>query len=302
MRRFNLPFTETILCEKPFRFDLEATVEGIINHVTNDTLIFDQDNLNVICEKRSISFAFDGTRINFEDLMGKAVAVKLSGVKDLAGNKIVEPISYSATFMKLDLAEASTSFMLILHKDCTVPVSNEVTANIQSEITKKLQLSDLDRIKITEVSCDTKWGTIAAKVNIAANNHSSIHGRQRHLSHDANALHLSNKLIESINLDSSRSRTLEISTPDITIKDLVVFPGPSDSKLVQESAFETRRLKMTKGGETPKMSSTEGDFDQKLHDFAETIDRKLEKLSATQINLDKKLEKIITEITTQDKA
>eukprot|EP00594_Rhizosolenia_setigera_P016042 CAMPEP_0178974972 /NCGR_PEP_ID=MMETSP0789-20121207/22844_1 /TAXON_ID=3005 /ORGANISM="Rhizosolenia setigera, Strain CCMP 1694" /LENGTH=535 /DNA_ID=CAMNT_0020663547 /DNA_START=1396 /DNA_END=3004 /DNA_ORIENTATION=- len=147
-------FSEPILCEKPFTFDLQVKIEGT-------DYILDKEELQVVCEGRKIGFQIDPTvGIDVESVLGKSFSVEigkvgadsLSNIFDINGNPIDDNIRVEKSFADIDLNQASTYFTFTKSE---VECSNFTDSAMKTEVMNLLALdaSDEERIQVGPVKC-----------------------------------------------------------------------------------------------------------------------------------------------------
>ncbi len=107
-------FTEKIDCTRPFNFDVKMTVD------TNPMQVLQGSDLPLYCDGNKIvveisstsSFAVGchslfGLISQYEDAIGKKMTVTLSGVRDLAGNTIKQPLTWSFVMQDFGAEQAT---------------------------------------------------------------------------------------------------------------------------------------------------------------------------------------------------
>ena len=168
-------FTEPLMCQKPFTFDLKVIIEGTPYE-------FDREELQVVCEGRRIGFQIDPTvGIDVETILGKSFTVELgrvgsesvSNVYDVNGNALdplVGNVKFEKKFGELNLQEASSSFVLTLDD---YPCVDNTEEDIKSKVASILGLDSTDRITLNVLTCH---GTTAATAEVVISPPSSDDG------------------------------------------------------------------------------------------------------------------------------
>ncbi|CAK9105214.1 Hypothetical protein SCF082_LOCUS49043 [Durusdinium trenchii] len=224
-----ISFTERILCARPFRFNLRVTVEGIDR-------IFDEENLNVICEGRDIAFQFDSTNIRVDSLLGRSVQVSLDAVEDVHGNVLNEPIAHKLEMVSLDLEETATSFSLRVDVACTSPVSPALEAEIVADLATLLSISNSSRISVNSMQCASTLDHVLADVNIApvgAGNRRLLQADNDSL--DAIALYY--LIVDLFEDPTNLSGLPRLSVASLIPDGMVVVPGEVDAQTEASSTL-----------------------------------------------------------------
>jgi hypothetical protein len=172
-------FSEPLLCQKPFTFDLKVIIEGTPYE-------FDREELQVLCEGRRIGFQIDPTvGIDVETILGKTFSVEIgrvgndsvSNVYDVNGNSIdslVGNVKFEKKFRELNLEEASSSFVLTLdHYSC---VDNKED-DIKTKVASILGLTSTERIALNAVTCHDGIGATTEVTITPASSTSDSGGR-----------------------------------------------------------------------------------------------------------------------------
>lgn len=104
-------FTEPLECARPHVFTLMVEVTALPNRAFDNAL---NNNLQVICEGRTIEFQFDPFQVDYTELLGSQGSSMLSGVEDLNGNPSdrLKPVTHELSFANVTLSEASVVFRM----------------------------------------------------------------------------------------------------------------------------------------------------------------------------------------------
>ena len=164
-------FTENMNCEKPYIFDIKVTIvdtEYDLGH----------EELHVICEGSKIGFNIDPTVIDVTQIIGKVMEVQIGQVRegsimnvyDVNGNSL-DPlagnISFQRTIASLDLARASTSFVISMDGDGRKLLSEEELNQNIVFVTRtdssRLQVSQMKHVRDGKTTATVKILTFFEK-------------------------------------------------------------------------------------------------------------------------------------------
>jgi hypothetical protein len=101
-------FSEKIACYRPFNFRVEVEVAGYHKFTKTDP------DMMILCEDKTISFVLQ-RYVNYKKWAGKDVTIKLSKVKDLAGNEMLN--EYKVNFGQFKIDTHSTAVKAEVHRD-----------------------------------------------------------------------------------------------------------------------------------------------------------------------------------------
>eukprot|EP00978_Attheya_sp_CCMP212_P009381 scaffold22169_cov41-Attheya_sp.AAC.2 len=266
-----LMFTEPIMCEMPYRFDLTVTVSGIES-------FFDESNLNVLCQGRKLAFQFDQTNIGYDELLGKEINVTVAKVSDLHRNyQTGDPIKFSKTVANLNLNEVSTSFMFTLESMSSCLVEEA----IQNKIAGILALNDPSRINVVRSEC-LGGTTIEAEVTIGP---VPSTGLRRVLSEKdtQNAIGLYYSLADMTNDDGSVRRNLgSTKLTHFSVSDMKLIPGSTDEKLHKPTVDLAFKEEMIRKGNADESTLLQASHIVKLGESLEHMVQKMDQLSSEQ--------------------
>jgi hypothetical protein len=213
-------FTEDIDCSYPYTFDILVDVED--DEDADTDLKLEKGQLHIICEGRQIRFQVDYTQIDldliqgrqFEVYIGKVGVDSKSYVADKNGNPldlITGFIRFEKKFAAIDARRTLTEFVFS-KEDPLIDCSNKNGTIASNELVSNLSaltgVSDLGRLRVSDVKCHQSDSTIHAKVEILPINEGRRKLKGLSNSKALGSTTLFSKLCNTMNNDDTHSRKL----------------------------------------------------------------------------------------------
>jgi hypothetical protein len=226
-----IPFTEPLDCSRPFSFEIEVMV-------LNTNFRFDNDNLHIICEGRTIGFNFDpGEVMNPELLLGQTFQVTLGSinpqysknVRDTNGNELKSNIAFQRSFVATqNLNAASTSFgiraRLLENNSCTNETKSILSDAIKSDLVSLMEITNSSQILTHRTYCIEGSRDIDLKMTILP-----FPSQEHSHDHPHALLHKLKRYTESDIISSNKRRKLSTISM-FSIRDMQFHPSDVDIK------------------------------------------------------------------------
>lgn len=155
-------FTELIECSRPHVFEIEAYVSTFSGRIFDNYV---NDNLDVVCEGRSLSIAFNPYKVDLSRMRDSEVTVRIQNVQDLHGNPSSnsKPITHQLKFVAMDLKAAAVTFQAQVNKPCIDPATY-ATDSVRKNIASASKVP-FGRVHVTQVFCTTGVDAAGADVD-----------------------------------------------------------------------------------------------------------------------------------------
>ena len=145
---FSFRFTEPIDCARPYSFRFNVTFTGL-------SLAYETDELRVICvsQEGKISFMLPSDA-KVDRFLGRGINIELTNVQDIAGNKVVNPVTLQSTYRSFNASTDLVFFRLSMGTSCTSAGlnQNETVTGLVSELAGLLQVEPA-RIENSGIGC-----------------------------------------------------------------------------------------------------------------------------------------------------